>query len=157
MRALLFCALLATPAAAQTVPGFDVAPTSDCAATGGGATCVGLAAQDCMPADPADSAGMEACLRAEADWWQGELDTAYAAALVHMQGRDSATWEEPPPSMAEALRDMQRAWLAYRDSRCDLARLRWWQSAAAPAQQLVCQMQVTAEQIAVLQGLVAAD
>jgi uncharacterized protein YecT (DUF1311 family) len=153
MRALGLLILLAGPAVAEGA--FDSAPTSSCHAGGGGIACVGLAAQACMAQDAADTAGMTACLQAEADWWQDTHDAAYAAAMMHMQGRDSATWDDPPPSMAEALRDMQRAWLAYRTARCDLVRLRWWESPGAAAQGLICDMQVTAEQVAVLEDLVA--
>lgn len=136
---------LATPAAADGA--FDIAPTAECHAAGGGMACVGLAAQACPGGDAAD---MEACLRAEADWWEAERLAAQAIALRHLQGRDSATWENPPPSMAEGLRDMERAWTAYRAARCDLELARWWEHPAAAQHRLICLMRVTAAEVAVL-------
>lgn len=153
IRFLPIALLWAAPTLAQTP--FDPAPTADCVAGGGGAGCVGLAAQACMPADPADLAGAESCLRAEAAWWQAAHDDAYAAALAWMQGRDSATWEIPPPSAAEGLRDMERAWLAWRDARCGLERTRWWEHPAAEQHWLICMMQATAADMDVLTALAA--
>lgn len=147
---LLLVLLRAAPAAAE--PAFDIAPTADCAAAGGGASCAGLAAAACMAADPAMA---DACLAAEADWWRAERDRAFAAALAMAQGRDSATWENPPPSMAAGLRDMERAWLAFRDARCGMERSRWWEHPDAERHWRGCMMRMTAAEVAVLTALLA--
>ena len=98
-KACMFLALLACPALAET----------------GGAVGAAKAKVDCSAA----MSQVEMTYCAELDWnaADGDLNTAYAKAMVLMKGIDAAN----PPDLqgaAAALRDAQRAWLPFRDKAC---------------------------------------
>lgn len=85
--------------------------------------CVGHAADACMEASLGghSTVGMGGCLDLERQYWDDRLNTAYQALSLASQQTDAATAEEsslPVASQAEALRDMQRAWIGFRDAAC---------------------------------------
>ncbi|MEQ5826406.1 DUF1311 domain-containing protein [Sulfitobacter sp. NFXS29] len=150
--ALLACALLAGPVAAQEITYSDAA-TAECLA---GAqefsdqrACIGLSSNLCMEAPGGYSTyGMGGCLDAELTFWDGLLNENYRARMVQSKSADEdATLYQPElPSQAEALRDMQRAWITFRDAACDYERSQWGGGTGGGPATLACLMQMTAEQ-----------
>lgn len=91
---------------------------------------------------------VSACLGAEAEVWDESLNAAYSDVMALARARQ--TWDGPlyqPNSLTDALRGMQRAWIAYRDATCDhaLALVAPFGSAAGPAG-TECTMRETARQ-----------
>lgn len=74
------------------------------------ASCIGAAASPCMD-QPLGSTtqGISQCLGAETDIWDGLLNRAYKARMA-----------EITTNQKTALRDAQRAWIAFRDADCGL-------------------------------------
>ncbi|WP_265499443.1 lysozyme inhibitor LprI family protein [Paracoccus beibuensis] len=145
MRPLLVLALSAAPAFAQG--GFDPAPVSDCLAAEGGRDCIGLAARACMEGEGSQTTlGMNQCYADERDLWDGRLNDAFGSAMQTL-----------PPVRAEALREMQRAWIGYRDAACAYDAARYDGGSLAGTVRLQCQMQLTAEQALRLQASLAED
>jgi uncharacterized protein YecT (DUF1311 family) len=56
------------------------------------------------------------------------------------------------PSVAEALRGMQRAWIVYRDEACDYERAQWAGGTGGGPATAACLMQQTGEQALALEG-----
>lgn len=83
------------------------------------ASCRGIVSQSCQNREPDGSTtrGIVACISAETAIWDGYLNSEYQTTMADMRGRDAA---EPPEfaKAAGALRDAQRAWIAYRDAEC---------------------------------------
>ena len=112
--------VLAGPAAAQSDPApFSPEPTESCLAAAadpiGQEACVGTAAMACIDGPNGSSnAGMGFCLGAEHAFWDARLNAAYAALLA-LEEADTSELKElgsAAPSTAEALRAMERAWIA---------------------------------------------
>ena len=163
MRNLCLAALLvltAGQAAAADDIVFDIAPTAACLAAGQGAekrSCIGISAARCMEATPLGGStyGMGACLDRELTWWDEALNAAYQAALVKARANDDEMRRmgSAAPSQAEALRAMQRAWIPFRDAKCDFERSLWMGGTGGGPSTLSCLLQTTAEQTLLLQGV----
>ena len=147
---------LAVPAHAQGMQ-FSPAPVAACVDQGGGYECIGAAAEACMDATEGgySTAVMNGCLEAEYEWWDADLNARYRA----LQARARSTDTQPPidglgqrPSESDALRDMQRAWIAFRDASCSYAALQWFGGTGASTAYLACLMRMTGEQALVLRG-----
>lgn len=153
MRAvLLACALLAGPVAAQEITYSDAA-TVECLAGAQEFTdqraCIGLSSNLCMEAPGGYSTyGMGGCLDAELTFWDGLLNENYRARMVQSKSadEDAALYQPELPSQAEALRDMQRAWITFRDAACDYERSQWGGGTGGGPATLACLMQMTGEQ-----------
>lgn len=115
MRVLFALAFCATAAHAQSgTAEVDAGVTAACFASAPrGATdpqCLGVAAQACMQQPGGFSTlGMSACTEAETALWDGYLNAEYKARMAQVT-QDQKT----------ALRDAQRAWIAFRDADCRL-------------------------------------
>lgn len=155
-------ALAAPPAAAFDRLVFDAAPLVACLAAGGGRDCIGAAADPCMEATEGgfSTFGMVGCLSAEVDWWDGDLNATYRR-LRELERAGDAEWDANPmgllprPSGADGLRDMQRAWIAFRDTTCSYEALDWWGGTGASLIGVTCHLQMTAEQALRLRGYLA--
>lgn len=103
--ALALC--LASPAMAQDLV-FSTAAVDQCLATGATDACIGLSADACQRDTPGGDStlGMSGCLDRERAYWDGALNYYYQ----DLRARDAAR--------ADALRDTQRAWIAWRDATC---------------------------------------
>ncbi|MCC6002224.1 MAG: DUF1311 domain-containing protein [Pararhodobacter sp.] len=145
---------LATPAAAEIRYNADY--TRVCLADGGGRDCIGLAADRCMEysAGGYSTYGMNACLESERLWWDEALNAHYQDLRSRERANDTNAVPGQPPA-AEALRDMQRAWIAFRDATCQYEALRWYGGTGASGQFLACQLRLTAEQALALLGYLA--
>lgn len=121
MKHFLAIALLSLPlqAAADWAPKpVNEADLWGCVADAGdgwhaGAVCIGRSAEACIEESGAhDSITVAQCLEAEAKGWDGVLNTAYQSLRTGLSG------PEMLPVAAVALKDAQRAWIAFRDAEC---------------------------------------
>lgn len=112
--------------------------------------CAGKAAEICM--DETDGGystfGMTGCLDRELQWWDGQLNAAYASLMAQSKEIDQemSSGGYSAPSQEEALRGMQRAWIAFRDGACDFAAAQWTGGTGAGPARVGCLMHRTAEQ-----------
>ena len=63
---------------------------------------------------------------------------------------DTAMYQPELPKQAEALRDMQRAWITFRDAACDYERSQWGGGTGGGPATLACLMRMTGEQALLL-------
>jgi len=117
--------------------------------------CVGASAEACMEATPGgySTVGMGACLEYEYEYWDGRLNDAYRV-LLDSERADDLEWGQPVKK-ADALRDMQRAWIAYRDATCDYERSQWGGGTGGSPATAACLMRLTGEQALYLEGAMA--
>ena len=156
MRIALLAVMLAGPVAAQERV-FDASVAEAClesvGVSGAFEDCVGQAAERCM--DETDgvqtTAGMSQCLQAEAQWWDTVLNATYGELLAFSKEADAANGAEVP-SQETALRDMQRAWIGYRDAKCGFERSQWGRGSGAGPAVAACLMEETAQQARVLKS-----
>lgn len=146
---VLFAALGAAPAAATDLR-FDAAPTEMClAAVSDDAQaygCVGRAATACMEQPGGETTvGMGFCLDAELDLWDGKLNGAYQALRADLTAQDAGR-TNAAISLSDSARDMQRAWIGFRDARCSFEAAQWQGGTGCSPAFLGCTMQMTAEQ-----------
>lgn len=71
--------------------------------------CIGLIAGPCVEAPDANTASLVACHKREQSIWDGYLNTWYGEAQDKLKG-DTAS--------GDALKQAQRAWIAFRDANC---------------------------------------
>tara|TARA_R110002049_G_scaffold23545_2_gene83260 strand:+ start:75214 stop:75702 length:489 start_codon:yes stop_codon:yes gene_type:complete len=112
-------------------------------------TCIGLSANACMEAPGGSSTvGMGGCLDAELRFWDRLLNENYTARMAQAKAADAEaqTYQPNLAIQAEALRDMQRAWIGFRDAACDYERSQWGGGTGAGPATLGCLMQMTGEQ-----------
>ncbi|MGB0901394.1 lysozyme inhibitor LprI family protein [Halocynthiibacter sp.] len=112
--------------------------------------CVGVSANACMETPGgASTVGMGFCLQAEHQMWDALLNEAYTNLRTRLAENDANT-DEGAPNQVDALRDMQRAWITYRDANCAFERSLWGNGSGAGMAQLACLMNETAQQYFVL-------
>ncbi len=156
IRLALALALLAAPAAAQSKDEgglrFDGGLIQSCLDNGGWRDCIGVAATACIEATPGgySTVAMTGCTVAEEEWWDARLNVEYRALMARERQGD-AEWQPipgmvPRPSGADALRAMQRAWIAYRDATCAYEELQWFGGTGASGAGAGCRMRLTGEQ-----------
>jgi len=156
MKALLFALLVPLPAAAQKLV-FSTDAMDACFDYGGWTDCIGASASQCMEDTVGGdtSAGMSGCLEAELDWWDEALNAAYADVIAGAQAMDAEA-VEGAPSQEDAAREMQRAWITFRDATCNYEVLDWFGGTGANAAWTACLMRMTGEQALYLQSALAA-
>ena len=156
MRLALVALMLAAPAAAQEQV-FDASVAEACLESVGVAgafeECIGQAAERCMEESEGGqtTVGMSQCLQAEAQWWDTVLNATYGELLAFSKEMDAENGEGVP-SQEVALRDMQRAWIGYRDARCGFEQSQWGRGSGAGPAVAACLMQETAQQARVLKS-----
>jgi uncharacterized protein YecT (DUF1311 family) len=72
--------------------------------------CIGLIADPCPDAPGANTFTIVACHMREQKIWDERLNASYAEAQARLKDR---------PGPATALKDAQRAWIQFRDAKCD--------------------------------------
>lgn len=122
IRLLFLCLMLAAPAAAQTYDvdrDFVLACFDAMAGDGDAPDCIGAAAEHCMERSQGgySTAGMGACAAAETAIWDEMLNQVYGDLRADMRAIDIDAGPDAL-SRADALRDAQRAWIAFRDADC---------------------------------------
>jgi len=159
LRSTLCAALLcAAPATAQ-----DLAFTPDlvqaCLAQKDGQdqlACAGLAAEECMTNNDGgySTVGMGYCTSAEADYWDGLLNAVYRqlSKQEKAKDRDTSAIDDSLPKTFDAMRDMQRAWIPYRDALCAYDYSQWGGGTGGGPAYSACILQETARQVVVLRS-----
>lgn len=143
--------LLAAPALAQDLV-FDPALTADCVAAAGVAeagACIGRSAEACFTDTEGGQStlGISACLERELAWWDGRLNDAYGRLRAIDADEDAdPSGFAPPVTRVEALRAMQRAWIAFRDATCDYERAQWGGGTGGGPATIGCLMRMIARQ-----------
>jgi uncharacterized protein YecT (DUF1311 family) len=158
---LQLLAALAGPAAGQEIP-FIAAATEAClgaaADPAGREACVGRSAEACMATpDGHTTVGMGFCLDRERAYWDGRLNAAYGA-LMELEAaveRELAELGSAAPSPAAALREMQRAWIGYRDAACAYEASQWGGGTGAGPAAVGCLMALTGRQALALEERLA--
>lgn len=158
-------ALSVVAAEGRARPGFDPSPTEACVAASTAASrdrashavldCVGKAARVCFTSPGGDTTiGMIECLGAENAFWEARLTAAYAARMEESLRADDemARHGSSSASLAEALREMQRAWIAYRDATCLHEQAQWRGGTGGGPATMACHMHETARQALRLEG-----
>ncbi len=108
--------------------------------------CIGAASDACL-SEPANRGGSYVesfCYDRERAYWDDRLNSSYARIMADATADD--------PALADALRDMQRAWITYRDARCQAVFDAWGDGTGRSPALMACLMQVTAEQTLFLEG-----
>jgi uncharacterized protein YecT (DUF1311 family) len=154
----LLLGLAAGAAAAQTAPVSQEATEACLAAASdllGQEACIGKAAEGCIEGPNGSSnAGIGFCYGAERDIWDARLNGAYETLLKleESNAAELAELQSAAPSPAAALRDMQRAWIAYRDAACEYEATTWGGGSGAGPAAAQCMMQLTAQQALALEA-----
>jgi len=146
--------LLATPLAAQDINEarvlttlracYDAQTTLD-----GMRACIGQAALTCQDETEGgySTLGQSFCQQAEARGWDVLLNEAYRTAMEAAKGGDDADSDMPEfARRAETLRAMQRAWIPFRDAKCDAEYAKWGMGSMRNIAGSGCLMQTNAEQ-----------
>lgn len=138
-----------SPLAAQELQ-FDPLPLDTCLAAqdgvGQSGQCIGRAASICMEQPLGHTTpGMAFCLGEEYDLWDAKLNEAYVSLRADYKQQDVERFEGAP-SLADALRDLQRGWISFRDGRCAFETAQWYGGTGASPAFLSCMLQLTADQ-----------
>ncbi|SFL92439.1 lysozyme inhibitor LprI family protein [Shimia aestuarii] len=119
-------------------------------------TCVGASANACMDATQGgwSTVGMSGCYEQERLYWDARLNAAYGRVRAEAKKIDAEMQEigSSAPSQADALRDMQRAWIGYRDATCDYERSLWGGGTGGGPATVSCHMYMTAAQARYLEN-----
>lgn len=117
--------------------------------------CAGRAAARCMADTPQGDTtyGMILCFGAEAEWWDARLNASYARRLAAERAIDAdlAAMGRKGASAEEALRQMQRAWIPFRDARCAYEAVQWLGGSGAGPAVAACHMRETARQTLIIE------
>lgn len=152
IRVLSVLLLTAPIAVAQELP-FSPEATEACLAKAilpsEEEACIGISANLCIDTpDGYTTVGMGFCLGYERDYWDERLNAAYG----HLMEIEKAVDDEMTklgssvPSSAEALRNMQRAWIAFRDAACAYERVQWGGGSGGGPAVANCHMVMTGQQ-----------
>ena len=111
--------------------------------------CAGASATVCMEATPegGSTIGMSACIGREFDWWDERLNAVYQELRAAERAEDEEMADLPgAPNQVEALRQMQLAWVNFRDATCAYERAQWGGGTGGGPATMACLMRMTAEQ-----------
>ena len=139
-------------AGAQNIS-FTVAPTQVCLAEAEGAArldCIGAAAEYCMSKPSGGSTvGMGFCLGRELGYWDDRLNAVYAELRRVERGvmAEAQTGDLRVPDTVRALRDMQRAWMHFRDASCAYEFSTWGGGTGGGPAKTACLLELTGRQV----------
>lgn len=139
---------------------FSPAATEAClraAAPGGGQLqCIGASARACMANTPGGdtTVGMGGCLDRERQYWDARLNAAYQHQMARAKAVDAemAGLGATVPSQSDALREMQRAWIPFRDAKCGYEYSQWGGGTGGGPAITACLMAETGEQALYLEN-----
>ena len=91
---------------------------------------------------------MGGCLSLELTFWDNLLNANYKQRMSVAKEIDAEMQElgATVPLQAPALRDMQRAWITYRDATCDYARSQWGGGTGGGPATVSCLLDLTGQQ-----------
>ncbi|WP_413719271.1 lysozyme inhibitor LprI family protein [Silicimonas sp. MF1-12-2] len=152
MRSLICLVFLASPVMAQELP-FSPDATEACLAQaedrGAREACIGRSAEACYSREGVYSNyAIGICFGAEADYWDVRLNTVYTelikaeTAMLKEMNDIGAT----VPDTVTALREMQRAWIPYRDAACWYEYTTWGGGSGGGPANAACLMHETGRQ-----------
>ena len=156
-------ALLASPAMGQDYAApfdFSMQATDTCLARAGDsgadpAACFTKAAENCMEINEGgfSNVGAGRCYRLELKAWDRRLNDAYQVLLEDAARRDADmdSYGTQAPRQVPALRQTQRAWIAYRDAKCDYVYSLWEGGTGGGPASSECLLRETAHQALALQ------
>jgi len=92
--------------------------------------------------------GMGFCYGAERDDWDARLNASYTQLMAIEKAIDAELEQlgSAAPKTAPVLRDMQRAWIAFRDASCNYEGSQWGGGSGTGPAMSLCAMRMTAEQ-----------
>ncbi|MGV0876809.1 lysozyme inhibitor LprI family protein [Martelella sp. FLE1502] len=133
---------------------YSDAPTADCLAAADTAdamrACIGLATAKCVDASDYGSTtvGMMECTGKETDFWDAKLNATYKELMARAEKFDKMNADDPRivEKIADSLRDMQRAWIPFRDATCTFQYALGMGGTIASTLSSNCQLEMTAEQ-----------
>jgi len=97
--------------------------------------CIGTIATPCLDREENQTTvGMVGCTSRELQWWDGQLNILYGTLRGNLSSEGS-----------EALRDIQRAWIKYKDAKCAFPRIFFEGGTMAQPIAADCVMRMTAE------------
>lgn len=156
-RLALATLVVASPAAAQVLV-YDFSHTWTCVGQAEAwqdkVACIGISANLCMEDTPGgfSTVGMGSCLDREFQDWDAALNEADGPLRIRYVAQDGEASEHITLTQADALRDMQRAWIDYRDAACDYERSKWQGGTGGGPAAISCMLQMTGEQALKLQS-----
>jgi uncharacterized protein YecT (DUF1311 family) len=115
--------------------------------------CIGQGAQVCAATEAGKSTvGLGYCYGAEWTDWDDRLNAAYRALQPGQAelAQDNAAFNSNIPDAVDALRDMQRNWIAYRDAACRWEVVQWSGGTGGGPASAACMMRLTALQTLLL-------
>lgn len=113
-------------------------------------TCIGVSALACMEVNEGgwSTVGMGGCLNRELEYWDARLNDVYHRVRAAAKATDVEIQEigSSVSSQAGAMRDMQRAWIVYRDATCEYERTMWGGGTGGGPATVACHTKLTAKQ-----------
>lgn len=153
IRLVFVLALMAGPALAQDLNYSDGATQmclEDAERYSDSIACAGSSAEECMEQTPGgySTAAMGGCLDRELAFWDSMLNDFYGDAMNAAKGMDAdrPVDMQDRPGSAAALRDMQRAWIVFRDKACAYEASLWGGGTGQGPAALGCLLEQTARQ-----------
>jgi len=154
---ILFCMGAASPSFAQDLD-YDPDILSLCLENAENLTdrtsCIGRGAAECIVGEAGQSTiGLGYCYSAEWEDWDTRLNTTYTSMRSGQAelAEDNAAFNANIPNATDAMRDMQRAWITYRDAACQWEAIQWSGGTGAGPASAQCMMRLTAQQTLFLQ------
>ncbi|WP_172299894.1 lysozyme inhibitor LprI family protein [Pseudoruegeria sp. HB172150] len=151
MRRLVLLTALSLPAQApaQELP-FDRARIESCLAASATQDeklgCIGLGSESCRAGSAGGTTiGIVECTALERDFWDARLNATYRALRSHERAQDAEVAGLPyAQSQVDALQEMQRAWIGFRDTTCRYESAQYAGTLSRPVH-IHCLMRLTAE------------
>jgi len=150
--------LFAASAQAQEDIPFDILTTESCLVDKeqyARHDCIGASANICMETQlGGTTVGMGFCINQELDWWDARLNDTYRKLLAREKADDEENIKDGinrPLLKADALKDMQRTWIKYRDAFCEHEAVQWGAGTGAGPAFLGCLLGETGRQVFVLE------
>jgi uncharacterized protein YecT (DUF1311 family) len=113
--------------------------------------CAGQSSTACINANTSGytTVGRRRCIEGERAFWDGLLNETYSALMKQTKKLDGdlADMGSSVAASAPALRDMQRAWIIFRDTACEYELTTWGGGTGGGPAALECLMQLTADQV----------
>ena len=149
--------LLAGPVAAQEIVYSDAsseACSEEAVSDAERANCIGASARQCIEASGNDRISRALCAIEETKYWDRRLNAAYGWLREAYAAGDAGrqTDSSTPYPRGQAMQEMQRAWIKYRDARCLYETAQWGSMPDAGVADVECLLRVTGEQALYLEA-----